>query len=142
VVISDGDDNLSDRTLSEALEMAERAEVAIYAISTNTDWLALDNEQAPKKFLKTHGDQVLEQFANDTGGRVFFPYRLDDLAQSFLDIGNELRSQYTLAYRPAEIGSNGQFHRIRVEVDRKGLLVRARRGYYASPAPPAASPGN
>jgi VWFA-related protein len=142
VVISDGDDNLSDRTLSEAMEMAERAEVSIYAISTNTDWLALDNEQAPKKFLKTHGDQILEQFADDTGGRVFFPYRLDDLAQSFLDIGNELRSQYTLAYRPADIGSRVQFRHVRVEVDRKGLTVRSRRGYYASPAPPASSPGN
>ena len=142
VVISDGDDNLSDRTLSEAMEMAERAEVSIYAISTNTEWLALDNEQAPKKFLKSHGDEILEHFADDTGGRVFFPYRLDDLAQSFLDIGNELRSQYILAYRPADIGSRVQFRRVRVEVDRKGLVVRSRRGYYASPTPPASSPGN
>ncbi len=140
VVISDGDDNLSDHALSEAMEMAERAEVAIYAISTNTDWLALDTGQGPKKILKSHGDQILEQFADDTGGRVFFPYRLDDLAQSFLDIGNELRSQYTLAYRPADAIANGKFRRVRVEVDRKGLTVRARRGYYALPTPPA-SPG-
>jgi len=141
VVISDGDDNLSDHALSESLEMAERAEVAIYAVSTNTDWLALDNAQAPKKFLKSHGDQILEQFADNSGGRVFFPYRLDDLAQSFLDIGNELRSQYTLAYRPADVNVSGQFRRIRVEVDRKGLIVRSRRGYYASPAPTPPSPG-
>ena len=141
VVISDGDDNLSDHTLSEAMEMAERAEVAIYAISTNTDWLALDNEQAPKKIMKSHGDDVLERFSNDTGGRVFFPYRLDDLAQSFLDIGNELRSQYTLAFRPGDVGSSGQFRRIRVEVDRKGLIVRTRHGYYATAAPPAPPPG-
>jgi hypothetical protein len=66
---------------------------------------------------------------------------LDDLAQSFLDIGNELRSQYTLAYRPADVNVSGQFRRIRVEVDRKGLIVRSRRGYYASPAPPGPSPG-
>lgn len=139
VVISDGDDNLSDHALSEAMEMAERAEVAIYAISTNTDWLALDNAQAPKKIMKSHGDQILEEFANDTGGRVFFPYRIDDLAQSFLDIGNELRSQYTLAYSPADVTPNGKFRRIRVEVDRKGLTVRARRGYYALPTPAANS---
>jgi len=130
VVFSDGDDNLSDHALSEALEMAERAETAIYAISTNTDWLSVDTE-IPKKIIKSRGDQVLEEFAEDTGGRVFFPYRIDDLAQSFQDIGNELRSQYSIAYHPSLGFSKGGFRRIKVEVDRKGLIVRARRGYFA-----------
>ena len=144
VVFSDGDDNLSDRPLSEALQMAERAEACVYAISTNTDWLAIDGD-TPRKIIKTHGDEVLEQFAEDSGGRVFFPYKIDDLAQSFQDIGNELRSQYSLAYTPLIGFSKGGFRRIQIELDRKGLIVRARRGYFAprtvaggglAPAPP------
>ena len=130
VVISDGDDNLSDHPLSEALDMAEKAEAAIYAISTNTDWLSLGHE-TPKKVIKSSGDKTLERFADDTGGRVFFPYRIDDLAQSFQDIGNELRSQYSLAYNPILSFTHGGFRRIQVQVDRKGLIVRSRRGYYA-----------
>ncbi len=134
VVISDGDDNMSDHTLSETVERADRAGAVVYSISTNTDWLAVDGE-APKnitKMHKTHGDDVLEQFADETGGRVFFPYRIDDLAQSFLDIGNELRSQYAIAYRPSNGVADGKYRKIRVELDRKGLNVRARKGYYAT----------
>jgi Ca-activated chloride channel family protein len=143
VVISDGEDNLSDRPLSEAMEMAEKAEVAIYAISTNTDWLNIEGE-TPKKVMETHGDKVLAQFAADTGGRVFFPYKIDDLAQSFLDIGNELRSQYLLAFAPGPMPAKGQFRRVQVEVDRKGLIVRSRKGYslprVAAGSPPPTTP--
>jgi Ca-activated chloride channel family protein len=134
VVISDGDDNLSDHVLSDAMEMAQRAEAVIYAISTNTDWLAVTGEK-PHKSFKTHGDQVLEQFAVETGGRVFFPYKIDDLAESFQDIGSELRSQYLIGYRPASMTAKG-FRSVHVQVDRKGLTVRTRKGYYA-PAPSA-----
>ncbi len=144
VVISDGDDNLSDHTRSEAIEMAQRAEVAIYAISTNTEWLTTEGP-TPQKYHKSPGDQLLEQLAEETGGRVFFPYRIDDLAQSFLDISEELRSQYALAYAPSPRALDGKFHSVRITVDRKGLNVRARKGYYA-PRPlaegskPAGSP--
>ena len=146
VVISDGEDNLSDRPLSEAMEMAEKAEVAIYAISTNTDWLNIEGD-TPKKAMETHGDKVLDQFATDTGGRVFFPYKIDDLAQSFLDIGTELRSQYLLAFAPGPMPPKGQFRRVQVEVDRKGLIVRSRKGYSlprvaAGPPPPVTPPSD
>jgi VWFA-related protein len=130
VVISDGDDNLSDRSQSETLEAAERGEVAIYSISTSTDWLAIDTDQ-PKKYMKTRGDQVLEQFADLSGGRVFFPYKLDDLQESFQDIGAELRSQYFVAYAPTNAAWDGRYRKIRVDIDRKGLVVRTRKGYYA-----------
>jgi Ca-activated chloride channel family protein len=138
VVISDGDDNLSDHAPSESLDEALRSEIAIYAISTNTQWVAIDDESKPQKYHLDPGDKVLQQFADQSGGRVFFPYRVDDLAQSFLDIGNELRSQYFIAYAPTNTAANGKFHRIDVEVDRKGLVVRTRKGYFAS-APPAAA---
>ena len=141
VVISDGDDNLSDRSKTETVESVERGEVAIYAISTSTDWLAVDTDQ-PKKYLKTPGDQVLEQFAETSGGRVFFPYKVDDLEESFQDIGAELRSQYFVAYAPSNPDFNGRYRKIRVEVDRKGLVVRTRKGYYAvAPGSSARPPG-
>ena len=133
VVISDGEDNLSRRSRSEALEMARRAEVAIYTISTSTDWVSVTGP-TPQKWDKTPGDKVLEGYAGETGGRAFFPYRLDDLARSFLDIGAELRSQYSLAYMPSNRTMDGKFRSIRVETDRKDLVVRARKGYFAPPA--------
>jgi VWFA-related protein len=130
VVISDGDDNLSDRALSEAIEAAIRAEASIYAISTNTDWLSISDSNAPKKIHVEGGDKVLQQFAEQSGGRVFFPYRVDDLEQSFVDIGTELRSQYFIAYSPSNPLANGQYRKINVETDRKNLTVRTRKGYY------------
>jgi len=141
VVISDGDDNLSDHALSEALEGAMRAEVSIYAISTNTDWIAIDNPDKPSKYHLDPGDKVLQQFADASGGRVFFPYKVDDLAQSFVDIGTELRSQYFIAYSPTNPLSNGQYRKIDVDAGRKGLIVRTKKGYYAT-APASSSPSS
>ena len=120
VVISDGDDNLSDHALSDAIESAIRSETAIYAISTNTDWLAIDDSSHPSKYHYSQGDTVLRTFTDQTGGQCFFPYKLDDLAQSFLDIGTELRSQYYIAYAPTIPHSHGQYRKIDVQTDRKG----------------------
>src|SRR5260370_7132436 len=96
-----------------------------------------------RKDHKTEGDKVLEERAEETGGRAFFPYRVDDLDQSFQDIGDELRSQYTLAYNPTNYVPNGKYHKIHIKVDRKGLQIRHRRGYYApnSPQPPTTPTG-
>jgi Ca-activated chloride channel homolog len=147
VVISDGDDNSSNRSRGEAVEMAQRAGVIIYAISTSTEWLNLDDQKDPsahldRKFQKNEGDRVLEQLAQETGGRAFFPYRVDDLGQSFLDIGDELRHQYALAYSPGGRAPDGKYHTIRIQVlDRKDVIVRARKGYYSIPVPaPKATP--
>jgi len=132
VVFSDGEDNLSDRALSESIEMAERCEVAIYSISTSTDWVSVTTSDRPRKMFKTPGDEVLEKFSVETGGRVFFPYKVDDLAESFQDIGAELRSQYFIAYAPST-PADGRYRKIQVDVvDRKGLTVRTRKGYYAT----------
>jgi Ca-activated chloride channel family protein len=134
VVISDGDDNLSDHALSDAIEAAIRAEACIYAISTNTEWVSVSTG-SPHKLHLEPGDKILEEFANQSGGRVFFPYRIDDLAQSFVDIGTELRSQYFIAYSPTNPLSNGKYRRIAVDTERKGLIVRTRKGYYATIMP-------
>jgi Ca-activated chloride channel homolog len=143
VVISDGDDNLSRHSRGEALEIAQRAGIVIYTISTSTNWILTDQEVgrgdlSNRKYMKDEPDKVLQQFSDESGGRAFFPYHVDDLAQSFAYIGDELRSQYSLAYVPIRPG-DGKFHRIRIEVNTKGLQVRARKGYYAIPAEGAAS---
>jgi Ca-activated chloride channel homolog len=137
VVISDGDDNLSDHALSDAIDAAIRSEAAVFAVSTNTDWLAIDDASRPSKYSLTAGDKVLQEFADQTGGHAFFPYRVDDLAQSFLDIGTELRSQYFIAYAPADPPPGGQYRRIDVETSQKGLTVRTRKGYFAAALAPA-----
>ena len=134
VVLSDGDDNLSERALSDAIEASIRAEAVVYAISTNTEWLAIDDVTRPTKYQLGEGDKVLREFADQTGGRVFFPYKVDDLAQSFLDIGTELRSQYFIAYAPTVPLSQGKYRRIEIQTGRKNLIVRSRKGYY--PAAP------
>ena len=145
VVISDGDDNSSSRSRGDAVDMAQRAGVVIYSISTSTDWVSADDEKDPlkrinRKYLKDEGDRVLEQLAQETGGRAFFPYRVDDLGQSFLDIGDELRHQYALAYSPVGRAPDGKYHTIKIQVDRKDLIVRARKGYYSVPIPTSAKP--
>ncbi len=136
ILISDGDDNLSTRTRSEAIEMAQRTSVVIYTISTSTQWIQLSqtdpDKLANRKTHLTEGDKILQELADDTGGRAFFPYHVDDLDQSFQDIGDELRNQYSIAYIPTNYILDGRYHRIRIEVpDHKGYQVRARRGYFA-----------
>jgi Ca-activated chloride channel family protein len=136
IVISDGDDNLSNHTRAEAIEMAQRYSVVIYTISTSTQWIQLSqtnpDKLADRKTHLTEGDQILADLAEETGGRAFFPYHVDDLDQSFQDIGDELRNQYSIAYIPTNSILNGKYHRIRIETpDHKGFQVRARRGYFA-----------
>jgi Ca-activated chloride channel family protein len=155
ILISDGDDNLSTRTRGEAIEMAQRTSVVIYTISTSTQWIQLSqtdpDKLASRKTHLTEGDKILQTLADETGGRAFFPYHVDDLDQSFQDIGDELRNQYSIAYMPTNYVLDGRYHRIRIEVpEHKGYQVRARRGYFAranrenhnqpSPSGPA-SPG-
>jgi Ca-activated chloride channel family protein len=152
IVISDGDDNLSTHTRAEAIEMAQRYSVVIYTISTSTQWIQLSqtnpDKLADRKVHLTEGDKILQDLAEQTGGRAFFPYHVDDLDQSFQDIGDELRNQYSIAYIPTNSNLDGRYHRIKIEVpEHKGYQVRARRGYYAranstpnSPQTPTAGP--
>src|SRR5271157_2791446 len=136
ILISDGDDNLSNHTRTEAIEMAQRTSVVIYTISTSTQWIALSqtdpNKLANRKTHLTEGDEILQDLAEETGGRAFFPYHVDDLDQSFQDIGDELRNQYSIAYNPTNSVLDGRYHKIRIELpEHKGYQIRSRRGYFA-----------
>jgi VWFA-related protein len=120
VVMTDGDDNFSHYTRDQALEMAQKADVAIYAVSTN---VTRD---------ETEGDKVLRYLTKETGGQAYFPFKVEDLEQSFENIANELRHQYIITYRPDPLVTDGQFHPISLRVKgHKELLVRVRPGYYA-----------
>jgi len=119
VIISDGEDNQSEHTREEALAMAQRAEVTIYAVSTS------------ESGIMGHGDKVLKRLAEQTGGRAFFPFKADDTAADFREIARELRSQYSLAYVSTNRAHDGTFRNITIEPLPKGLQVRAKPGYFA-----------
>jgi Ca-activated chloride channel homolog len=120
VILSDGEDNQSRYTRDQALEMAQKADVTIYAISTN------------RSRIETDGDKVLKYFASETGGQAFFPFEASDLNQSFENISNELRHQYNVFYRPEPLKADGLYHPVEIRVKgHKDLMVRARKGYYA-----------
>ena len=119
VILSDGEDNQSQYTRAQAIEMAQRAEVLIYAISTDDSGLIL------------RGDKVLEDLASATGGRAFFPYKMKDITHSFAAIEDELRSQYNVSYKPTDFDADGRYRSIEITAVKKDLQVRARRGYYA-----------
>ena len=76
--------------------------------------------------------EALKRLADETGGRAFFPFKAEDLSESFQDISAELRSQYTVAYRSSNPARDGSFRSVRIETDRKNLRVKARKGYYAA----------
>jgi Ca-activated chloride channel family protein len=120
ILLTDGEDNQSRVTREEAIEMAQRAEVVIYPISTNVSG------------IKMKGDKVLERFADATGGRAFFPFKIEDVANAFSEIQDELRSQYLLAYKPANFQADGRYHSIDIVAEtHKNYKVRSRKGYYA-----------
>ncbi len=120
VILSDGDDNQSRVTRDQALEIAQKSNVVIYTISTNITR------------IETEGDKVLKYYASETGGQAFFPFKVEDLSQSFENIANELRHQYNVFYKPEPLKTDGSYQAISLRVKgRKDLVVRARKGYYA-----------
>jgi Ca-activated chloride channel family protein len=119
ILVTDGDDNASHVTREEAIEMALRANVIVYTISTNFP-------------SGGRGDKELQRIADATGGRSFEPFQLTDVANAFAQIQDDLRSQYALSYRPASFAHDGRYRTIEILAqNRKGLKVRSRHGYYA-----------
>jgi VWFA-related protein len=120
IILSDGEDNLSRVTRDQALEMAQKADVVIYSISTNITR------------IETDGDKVLKYLASETGGQAFFPFKVEDPSQNFENIANEPRHQYNIFYRPEPLKTDGLYHEVTLKVKgRKDFVVRCRKGYYA-----------
>jgi Ca-activated chloride channel homolog len=119
VLVSDGNDNQSRVYLDEAIKMCQRADTIVYAIDTNT---------SP---TREKGDDVLKKISDATGGITFTPERLEDISNGFRQIGDELRSQYALAYRPADFKMDGAFRPIYLFCNQRRYTVRVSKGYFA-----------
>jgi VWFA-related protein len=119
ILVSDGDDNYSHALESDAIKECQRAETIVYAISTDV---------SPSR---TNGDDVLRAIAEATGGQAFYPTKIEDVAMGFHNIEEELRSQYSLEYRPADFKQDGSFRTIYLQANDRRYMVRARKGYFA-----------
>jgi len=124
VILSDGEDMSSTRTLEEAMEMALRAEATIFAISVNRGGFF---GVSPSKT----GDKILEQMAEETGGKVFFPFKVEELEEAFQQISRELRSQYNIGYISSNAQRDGSYRKIEIRLSEKSMKLRFRKGYYA-----------
>jgi VWFA-related protein len=121
VIVSDGDDNESHGTRDLSLKSVQEADAVIYAISTNN--LASGD---------TDGDKVLKYFTSQTGGQTYFPFKVEELSQSFENIAEKVRHQYNIVYRPEPLTLDGLFHKVDIRVKgHKELSVQARTGYYS-----------
>lgn len=119
ILVSDGDDNQSHATLDDAVKMCQRADTIIYTISTN---------DSPSR---DRGDEVLKEMAIVTGGSAFYPPRIEQVADAFASIQDELRSQYSLVYKPADFKADGAFRPIFLTAYDKKYKVRVQKGYFA-----------
>ena len=132
IMIGDGEDNASHYTRDQALEYVQKADVVLYAISTNNTGSMRDQDTEMAAHMLSDGDKVLKYLTHETGGMTYFPFRAQDMEQDFENIANELRSQYSILYRPEPLRADGLYHPIDVRVHtRSDLVIRARRGYYA-----------
>ncbi len=126
VVLSDGEDTSSLVSYDQVLELSRRSETAIYSIGLRS-----------KDDLQTKGFQeatfVLRDLAQQTGGRAFWPARIEELSGVYSQIAEELASQYMMGYVSKNTKRDGTWRRIVVRVDRAETAARTKQGYYAPP---------
>jgi len=127
IVLSDGEDTSSLVSYEEVLDLAKRSETAIYSIALQPKETAIS-----KGFRQT--EFVMRQFAQETGGRAFFPSRVEDLKAVYGQIADELSSQYTIGYASKNGRRDGGWRRVVVQVARPNIIARTKRGYYAPAA--------
>jgi Ca-activated chloride channel homolog len=122
VVISDGEDNSSHRSLKQTIEQAESSGVTIYSVSTSESASA-----------QTDADRVLQVLAERSGGEAMFPGDLVTFEKSLDKLRELIRNRYLLAYKPADFSPDGKYRPIHVVAERDGkhLQVHVRKGYYA-----------
>jgi Ca-activated chloride channel family protein len=122
VVFSDGEDTSSLVSFDEVLDLAKRSETAVFTI-------ALRGPENQRKGFR-EAEFVMRQLADETGGRAFFPERIEDLNGVYSQIGDELASQYTVGYSPRNPRRDGAWRRVVVQVSRPNAVPRTKRGYY------------
>ncbi len=122
VVFSDGEDTSSLVSFDEVLDLAKRSETAVFTI-------ALRGPENQRKGFR-EAEFVMRQLAEETGGRAFFPERIEDLNSVYGQIADELASQYTVGYSPRNPRRDGAWRRVVVQVARANAVPRTKRGYY------------
>ena len=123
IVFSDGEDTSSLVSFEEVLDLAKRSETAIYTIALR------GNDTQTRGFREA--EFVMRQLAQETGGRPFFPGKIEDLNGVYAQIADELASQYTIGYSSKNTRRDGAWRRIIVQVSRPNARPRAKTGYYA-----------
>jgi Ca-activated chloride channel homolog len=123
VLFSDGEDTSSLISFDEVLDLAKRSDTAIFTI-------ALRGADTQSKGFH-EAEFVMRQLAQETGGRAFFPVKIDDLNGVYSEIADELASQYTLGYTSKNAKRDGAYRRIVVRVNRPSSVPRTKQGYYA-----------
>jgi Ca-activated chloride channel homolog len=126
ILLSDGDDTSSTIKRQNVIDLAVKQNVAVYAIG-------IRDENFPEGELDTG---ALRKITDRTGGRAFFPKSPEELRQAFAQIENELRSQYLVAYTPANAEHDGSYRRVRIDVvnpelRKNKVRLLYREGYYA-----------
>ena len=132
VVITDGDDTYSRATLADAIDIAQRTETTIFAISTKAGFTGtVPGVEAGQ--VKDRGDNDLVKLCEETGGAVFFTGDMLALERSFTKISKELRTQYLITYRSTNEVYDGNYRRIDVKLlnGNEKLRLRTKRGYKA-----------
>jgi Ca-activated chloride channel homolog len=136
IVLTDGEDTVSETSLDKAIELAQRTETVVFVISTKAGgFFGVERGTVDRK-----EDKDLKRLAEETGGRAFFTAEVIELEKSFTNIANELRSQYLIAYSPSNDKFDGKFRQIDVRLpNRKDLRIRTKKGYVAVPPARTAS---
>jgi Ca-activated chloride channel family protein len=131
VIITDGEDTVSEHSLAEAIDLAQRSETVIFIISTKAGgFFGVEAGTVDRK-----EDKDIKRLAEETGGRAFFTAQVIELERSFSAIALELRSQYQISYMPTNENFDGKFRQIEVRLPNlKEMKIRAKRGYSAVPS--------
>ena len=129
VIITDGVDEGSRTTISQAIEAAQKADAVIYSIDYYDP--GAYNNGFGIRFGGGGGEGVLKKLSDETGGRMYKVDRKHPLDQVFRELQEEMRSQYAIGYTPANDTKDGSYRKIEVKLSNKDLKAQARKGYYA-----------
>ena len=131
VIITDGDDTYSRADINDAVDIAQRTETTIFAISTKAG-LASTVVGVDAGTVKGKADKDLDRVADETGGAAFFTGDMISLERSLNTIAKELRAQYLITYRSTNNNYDGSYRRVDVKLtNRDGLKLRTKKGYKA-----------
>jgi Ca-activated chloride channel family protein len=129
-VVTDGDDNESAETLEQAVRRLQGdGGPTVYAIGI------LEKEEHPK-----HAKRALQIMSERTGGLAFFPQTLDEVDAISRTVAHDIRTQYTIGYKPTTPKTQGGYRQVKVDARAHNygkLTVRTKSGYYAGSEPTA-----